>query len=365
MALRIAVDALLYSRQSAGIGHYIAELFGAYAARFPADTLCLVVNRGMDVPGVQLISPRHELNRSRDRLLYEQLVLPRRLLRERYDVIHFPDYQLPILSRLPRSVITVHDLVAFRFPETFPPRVGGVKRFLMRASVERAAHIIVPSQATRKDLMETLGVDPSRITVVSHGVAPKVRHLGNSPHPRPYFLAVGTLEPRKNLERLIHGYAQLCRSLRADCPDLVIVGRPGWMYAGIYRAPHVAGVAERVTFVNYVSEADLLAFYSHAVALCYPSLYEGFGLPMAEAMMVGTPVVASNRGALAEIGEEVAVEVDPLDIESIAQGLKAVLDNPEDMGQRVRMGRERVEHLTWQATAEATRQVYQRVAEIR
>lgn len=359
--LRIAVDALLYSRQSAGIGHYIGELLRAYTQMFPDDFVLAVANPGVDIPASKTVRPLRELRQSRSRLIYEQVVLPRILHQARYDVVHFPDYQLPIFGRLPNTVITVHDLVAFRLPETFPTRVGRVKRHLMARSVKHANHIVVPSVATRDDLVHILGISPDQISVVPHGVARHHRHLGPSPFPYPYFLAVGTLEPRKNLTRLIEGFSLMRKELGKDSPQLVIAGKRGWLYEPIYRAPALHGVEDVVEFLDYVDEDRLLKLYSHAVALCYPSLYEGFGLPMAEAMMVGTPVVASNRGSLAEIGEGVAILVDPLDPVSICEGLMHVLKDPEDVAERVQRGRERADSLTWEKTAEMTRSVYVKV----
>ncbi|CAB1127804.1 Glycosyltransferase family 1 protein [Candidatus Hydrogenisulfobacillus filiaventi] len=364
-ALRIAVDALLYSRQAAGIGHYIRHLVTAYAAVFPEDEVWAVLNPGLSLPVSRCFHPAHPLNGSGARILYEQMVLPRLLGRVGYDVAHFPDYQLPIAGRVPRAVITVHDLVAFRMPETFPPRAGRVKRYLMAQSVRRAAHVIVPSRATRDDLVHVLGIPPERITVIPHGVTHLPRDDGPSPWPRPYFLAVGTLEPRKNLVRLIQGYSRLCRARGGDCPDLVVAGKPGWMYEPIYRAPAENGVEGRVTFLDYVAESLLVKLFSHAEALCFPSLYEGFGLPVAEAMTIGTPVVASNRGALAEIGEGAAFLVDPLDPDSIAAGLETVLTHPAEVEVRRRLGQERMRRLTWEAAARATRAVYERVATAR
>lgn len=361
LALRIAVDALLYSHHSAGIGHYIRDLFSHYVRVFPEDELYAIVNPGMDIDGIQSFYPPRPLKGSGARLSYEQLALPRLLHQTGYDVVHFPDYQLPIFGRLPRAVITVHDLVAFRLPETFPPRVGRVKRYLMARSVKHATHIIVPSVATRDDLVHILGIAPELITVIHHGVTWKPRDQGEPPRPRPYFLAVGTLEPRKNLVRLIEAYALLRHQWGKECPDLVIAGKPGWLYESIYAAPARHRVADSVEFLNYVDEDLLLKLYSHAVALCYPSLYEGFGLPMAEAMMVGTPVVASNRGSLAEIGDGVAFLVDPLDPVSIAQGLERVLRHPEEVEERVRRGQQRARELTWEEASRRTRAVYLRV----
>lgn len=362
-ALRIAVDALIYSQQSAGIGHYVGELFSTYVKQFANDQVFAVANPGVTIEGAVMLHPAVTLSSSRSRLSYEQTMLRRLLKQTQYDVIHFPDYQLPIFGTMPRAVITVHDLTAFRVPETFPSRMGQVKRYLMARSVRQASHIVVPSHATRADLVDILHVDPSRVTVIYHGVAKKIRDLGPAPRPRPYFLAVGTLEPRKNLVRLIHAYSLLKHERREACPDLVIAGKPGWLFEPIYQAPQRFQVKNSVEFLNYVDEARLLKLYSHATALCYPSLYEGFGLPMFEAMMVETPVVASNRGSLKEIGQDVAFEVDPLDPHSIAQGMALVLDDAQATRERVRRGLDRIQGFTWEAAAQATREVYLRVAQ--
>jgi glycosyltransferase involved in cell wall biosynthesis len=241
--------------------------------------------------------------------------------------------------------------------------MGQVKRYLIARSVRQADHIVVPSRATRDDLVEILKVDPDRVSIIYHGVARRERDRGQAPRNRPYFLAVGTVEPRKNLARLIHGYSLLKHERGDDCPDLVVAGKPGWMYEPIYQAPAIYRVAESVEFLNYVDEERLLKLYSHAAALCYPSLYEGFGLPMFEAMMVETPVVASSRGSLREIGEGVAWEVDPLDAASIAAGMAYVLDHPDEAAERVHQGLKRIQGFTWEAAAIATREVYVRVGE--
>jgi glycosyltransferase involved in cell wall biosynthesis len=310
-----------------------------------------------------MLHPPRTLASSRARLSYEQTMLRRLLKQTRYDVIHFPDYQLPIFGTIPRAVITVHDLTAFRVPETFPTRMGQVKRYLMARSVRQASHIVVPSHATRDDLIDILHVDPARVTVIYHGVSKRVRDRGPSPRTRPYFLAVGTIEPRKNLVRLIQAYSLLKAQHGQACPDLVIAGKPGWLYEPIYRAPEEHGVANSVVFLNYVQEDQLLQLYSHAVALCYPSLYEGFGLPMIEAMMVETPVVASDRGSLKEIGKGVAFVVDPLDHESIASGMAQVLEDSEAVADRTRRGHQRIQDFTWEQAARKTRDVYVRVSQ--
>lgn len=360
--LRIVFDALVYNRQAAGIGQYVRELLGAMVDRFGSeDTVEVVAAAGVDLPATRLVHVKGPVNRSAVRLLYEQLVLAGRVSKHDYGVIHFPDYQMPVIRRLPRTVITVHDLVAFKFPDLFPSASGGVKRLLMRPSARHADAVIVPSQATRHDAIEILGADPDRVFVVPHGVRRRGKAASVSPHPRPYFLAVGTVEPRKNFARLIAAYALLARKERGEVPDLLIAGRLGWLYQDALKAPAKWGVADRVTFLHYVSDDVLASLYRHSLALVYPSLYEGFGLPVIEAMGAGIPVISSARGALAEVGKNVAIWVDPLDIESIAQGLATVLTGDGKIRQQVQAGIERANEYTWDNAAQKTRAVYAEV----
>lgn len=362
--LRIVLDALVYNRQSAGIGQYIRELTEAYQARYgQEDELIAYLSPGMALNGVRAISPGMDVSRSRSRLLYEQLVLPGSASRLGYDVLHFPDYQLPVFRPMPRTVITIHDLAAFRFPAVFPALAARTKQFLMRRSVRLASHIVVPSHATRQDLVEILGVPLAKISVVPHGVRQTGRILEEKPYPRPFFLAVGTLEPRKNFARLIEAYALLRERLKGDVPDLVFAGRRGWMYEDILKAPETFHIQSSVAFLEYVSDDTLKTLYHHSVALAYPSLYEGFGLPVIEAMHAGVPVVSSARGALKEVGEDVAVWVDPEDIGSIAEGLKRILDAGPEIRSRIELGKKRAQLFRWDTAAELTRSVYRTVVE--
>lgn len=360
--MRIAVDALLYTKSPAGIGHYIGRLFTAYAARFNSDEVLAFLPEGQDIPGVQGFHPLPEGTSSARRLVFEQGQLPSILRRQSYDVVHFPDYQRP-LSYLPHSVLTVHDLVAFKYPETFPANVSRVKQTLMRWSVPRADHIIVPSLATKMDLIDILKVPEERITVIWHGVQAPSDPVPTSPHPRPYFFFVGTLEPRKNLVNLIRGYGIFAEG-RKDVPDLVIAGNPGWLYNPIYQAVARMRVQERVVFLGYVQETQVWSWYQKAVALCFPTLYEGFGMPVLEAMAVGCPVLTADRGAVREISEGIARWVDPLDPDSIAEGLSYIVSHPDEMAIRAAAGKVRAGHLTWTKAAEATRQVYEQVSQV-
>lgn len=358
--LRIWVDALVLDEQAAGVGQYIRSLCEAYAKLYPTDALFGFFQPGVIIPGVNPVvvesasfSPR--------RIFYEQTRISRVVRRAPYDVIHFADYQLPLWRTPPRAVITVHDMSAFVLPEVFPPSKTRAKRFLLSQSVRRAAHVIVPSESTKHDLMEILQVGPQKIHVVRHGVKDRGRALDHRVHERPYFLAVGTVEPRKNFGRLIQAYQRLAGRLR-ELPDLVIAGRWGWMYDETVGLPGKLGVAEKVKFLQYVSEDTLTTLYRDAVAMIYPSLYEGFGLPVIEAMQAGTPVVTTNRGALAELGGDLLWRVDPLDVENIANAMLAVMSATDDVLERAKKAQAWTGQLTWENAAQRTREVYQRAA---
>ncbi len=354
------VDGLILDQEASGIGQYVRELMMAYVLTFPDDAVDMWLRPGIAVPGVAARTPDASLGTSQQRLLFEQWMLPRLVESHAYDVVHFPDYQVPLLRPMRRTVMTVHDLAAFVMPEVFPASKSRTKRWLMRQSVKKASHIIVPSQATKEDLVRILAVQPEKISVVWHGVKRRGIPSPERAYPRPYFLAVGTVEPRKNFLGLIKAY-HLLQQRQKDVPDLVIAGRLGWMYDETLAMPEKLGVAEKVKFLQYVSEDTLSALYRDAVALVYPSLYEGFGLPVIEAMSEGIPVVTSRQGALAEVGGDAVWAVDPYDIDSIASQMALVLEGGDTVQQRVHTAQTWARQLTWERAARATRTVYTHV----
>lgn len=357
--MNILVDALLYQSQAAGIGRYIEQLFGAYTLAFPDDMLTALVPPGQWLAGAKNLEPVATLRNSRQRLLYEQWRLAPWARCQNYDVMHFADYQMPILQRLPRALVTVHDLVAFRFPELFPPNMGRVKRFLMRRSVLRASHVIVPSVATAEDLQTILKTPAEKISVVPHGVTPleSTAAAVGPAYARPYFLAVGTIEPRKNFERLIEAFARVFGPM-SDGPDLLIAGKPGWLYRSTVESPQRLGIGERVKFLGFVDDSRLQVLYRDCLAVTYPSLYEGFGFPAAEALWLEKPLLCSRGGALQEVAGHDALLVDPQSVESIAQGLEVLWNHPREWQQKARAGSERMRQMTWDKAARSTRRVY-------
>lgn len=269
---------------------------------------------------------------------------------------------VPAPSRAP-LVVTVHDLAFIRFPEMFTAHgVKVMKRSLDRI-IERAAMVICPSDQTARDLLE-VGLAADRIAVVPLGVRPRpvsieevagVRSelgLGD----RPFALFVGTIEPRKNLVRLVRALASMGSRL-----PLVVAGADGW---GAERSELAAVVEDddlEVRFVGLVSEAKLAALYAAAEVFAYPSEWEGFGLPVLEAMAYQTPVVTSRNTSTAEVAGGAAVLVDPFDVDSIAAGLAEALD-PDRRAGLIAAGLARVERRSWEMTAAATVEVYRQVA---
>jgi len=244
-------------------------------------------------------------------------------------------------------------------------------------AVRRADRIIAVSEQTKRDLVRLLGVPQEKVTTVYNGVDERFRAAGlrNPGAERPesaalkrklglperFVLHVGTLEPRKNLVRLIAGYEQAVRG-REDIA-LVLAGRKGWLYepivAAAERVNRQSGVTgARVVFVDYVYDGDLPLLYRMAEVFAYPSLYEGFGLPVAEAMSCGTPVLVSGDGALAEVVGDSAVAVNALSVDSIAQGLSRLLGDEGLRHSLSEAGRVRAARFTWEAAAEQVLGVY-------
>jgi glycosyltransferase involved in cell wall biosynthesis len=292
-------------------------------------------------------------------LRYEQPPLERLV---RFEVLFAPNF-VPPPTRTRRLVITIHDLAFRRFPETAP---AATRRWLTRLdrAVREAAEIVVPSQATRADLVDLYRVDPERVTVIHHGVDhDRFRPASPGEVDRvrrrygidgPYLLFVGGLEPRKNLPALLSGYAALPDELR---PALVLAGAAvPWNPEGRTALAEALGDLPahsrgRVILTGYVGDPDRAPLYAGAEALAFPSRYEGFGLPVLEAMACGTPVVTSNVSALPEIAGDDAVLVDPDDVRSIADGLRRVLED-ESLRDRLRAaGPARAARFTWDESA--------------
>ncbi len=334
-------------------GDYTYKLYTANPGALPAgvySTPRLSVREFPDVPSLVRI-PR----------TYPRLA--------RYDgaaLLHM-QYVAPPFAPCP-VVLTVHDVSHRVYPEFFSLKARLVVIPLTGISIRRATHIIASSTATLRDLMRYYRVPQSRVTVVplaagcQYNPQPweeqaRVRGLYNLPST--YVLTVGNLQPRKNLARLIDAFG----SIAAEIPTaaLVITGAPTSYGSELEQKAQQMGLEGRVRFIGYVPEADLPALYSGATVFCYPSLYEGFGLPPLEAMACGTPTVTSRTSSLPEVVGDAALTVDPTSVESIAIALRRFLQNAELRETYRQKGLQRAATFSWQRTAQLTRGVYDQV----
>lgn len=339
--MRVLVDDSAAFNQGAGIGRYARNILPAAARLMPESTFSLVY-----APSYRGASPYHSdvidafpnpgnvkvtrlpFGRRRADQLWFRARLPLRpqWFAGRADVAFSPDFTLPPVGRIPRA-ITIHDLAYEIFPDKTSPALRAYLTMIVPKQIALASRVVAVSQTTKQDLIERMGVDEGRISVVLNGVEERffaAKPLTSNRRsalriPRDYLLIVGTIEPRKNHLNLFKAMQLLDR--RVDLP-LVVAGRRGWEDDSIMKEASRLSDQGKVILVDYVPDADLPGLYAGACAVVYPSWYEGFGLPVAEALASGVPVVASTAAALKETGGDRAIYCEPSAPESIADGIE-------------------------------------------
>jgi glycosyltransferase involved in cell wall biosynthesis len=293
------------------------------------------------------------------------------------DLFHATDFVLPPTSRSTRTLLTVHDLSFVRDPDSATPALRRYLNQVVPHSVVRAHHVLADSHATKEDLVELYGMPPDKVTVLYSGVEARFnphKQRGEEERIRkryklgyqPFILGLGTLQPRKNYNRLISAFAQIADvSRRLDgrpiTHNLVIVGKQGWLFDNIIADAARLGIRTRVIFPGYVDEQDLPALYRSAELFVFPSLYEGFGLPPLEAMACGTPVVTSNVSSLPEVVGDAGLTIDPTDIFALANAMSQVIQDSQLREQMIQRGLERAAEFNWLRAARQLREVYEQV----
>lgn len=288
-----------------------------------------------------------------------------RLISRQNDIVHFPNQDFARYAALLKTpfIITVHDLVrsCFSFSRETPR-----ERILLKLDVRnirRAAHIIAVSQSTKNDLIKYLKIPYDRISVIYNGVDHSVfKPHDTKHHDKSYILYVGSERPRKNLGRLFEAFAKLAKEFqKLKLVKVGVCGRSEKYRTNTLRQLESLGITEKVVFVDYIAEVDLVHYYSSAVLLAHPSLYEGFGLPPLEAMACGCPVVTSNTSSLPEVVGKAGIMVNPYDTDSLAQAMKRVLIDEKLRNDMVRKGLEQSKKFSWEKTVKQTLAVYKKV----
>ncbi len=379
---RIGIDFTSAVRERAGIGRYARELIRALARLDRDNQYVLLVPRDARADLLQFDwLPNFSIRRAplTERLLAAlwhraRAPLPIEAFIGAVDALYSPDFLLPP-TRARRTLVTVHDLSYVRVPECFPAPLLNYLNRAIPPSVARADLILADAASTQRDLADVYRVPREKIKVLYSGVdarfqpavakdaKARVRALTRG---KPYLLSVSTIQPRKNYVRLIEAFARLISDFRSfgyaqdkfQISDLllVIAGGKGWMYEQVFQTVERLGLRDRVLFLDFVSDDDLPALYALATLFVYPSLYEGFGLPVAEAMACGAPVVSSNASSLPEVAGDAALYFDPRDVNAMADALRRALADASLRADLCARGLAQAKQFSWEQAARELRQ---------
>lgn len=363
--MRIALNAHLLSGQagyrSAGIHHYIENMLRHLPAAAP-DAWHLTAFVGAAYSGyferVEMRRSRWDTGSPLRRILWEQFAQPVQIAR--YDLHHGLAFVLPAALTVP-AVVTIYDLSFIHYPDRLPAARRLYLRLFTRISARRARRVIAISRSTARDVQETLGIAAEKIDVAAPGFdharfrplpAAEIEAFRTARSlPQRFWLFIGTLEPRKNLLTLIEAYARLSAAERLP---LIIGGAKGWDYAPIFEAVERYSLGDQVRFEGFIPSEDLVFWYNCAEAFIYPSVFEGFGLPVLEATACGTPVVISDASSLPEAAAETSLKVPPHDVEAWRDALRRAAGDAEWRAEQRARGTQEAQRYHWALTAQAT-----------
>jgi glycosyltransferase involved in cell wall biosynthesis len=370
--MRIGIDATALPPQAVGAANYIINLIQTLL-RIDATNEYVIFSKlahaslfdSTRAEIVQAVLPSPVL-----RIAWEQTALPFLARQRRLDLLHSPHYTMP-LAKTCRVIVTIHDLTFFLDPQMHLPYKRIFFRTMIPLSARRADALITISESTRQDLLRFLPLDARRVTAIPLGVAARFSPLDDAAAtdkirnkyrlPARFILAVGVLEPRKNLPTLVRAFRAL---VEQGLPhSLVLVGHKGWMFDELFRTIANLDLAQRVIFTGYVPEEELPLVYNAADLFVYPSLYEGFGLPILEAMACGVPVITSNLSSMPEVAGDAGILVDPNDVNALADAMTRVLTDRVLRATLAAKGLARARSFSWERMAQETLAVYARVAQ--
>lgn len=370
--MRIAIDAHSVGAKLGGNESYAVNLIEALAQIDDVNEYTLYVTTAEAHDRFHRRWPNFKVRTTLPHtpLIRIPLTLSAELRKHPVDVLHV-QFTAPPFCPCP-VVVSIHDLSFEHLPDTFRRRSRTQLRLTVRHSAKRAAKILTLSEHTRSDIIDIYGIEPSRIRaiplaapahflpVADNRELQRVRHTYGIDGQ--YILSVGSIQPRKNLPRLVKAYASLRGKYdENELPKLVLVGKCAWLYDETLRTLEQTGIAQSVILTGYVPESDLPALYSGALCFVYPSYFEGFGLPPLEAMKCGAPVIVGNRTSLPEVVGDAALTVDPYDETAIAGAIERLINDSDLRRELSVKGQSRAEEFDWRETARQTLQVYEQV----
>ncbi len=370
--MRIAIDAHSVGAKLGGNESYAVNLIEALAQVDDVNDYTLYVTTAEAHARFHHRWPNFKVRTTLPHtpLIRIPLTLSAELRKHPVDVLHV-QFTAPPFCPCP-VVVSIHDLSFEHLPHTFHRRSRTQLRLTVRHSAKRAAKILTLSEHTRRDIVDTYGIPADRITAIPLAAAEhfhevedyrdlqRVRHTYGINGP--YILSVGSIQPRKNLARLVNAYASLRGKFdEAELPKLVLVGKCAWLYDETLRALDQTGLKESVILTGYVPESDLPALYSDALCFVYPSYFEGFGLPPLEAMKCGTPVIVGNQTSLPEVVGDAALTFDPFDVAALASAIEKLIKDSDLRGELSVKGLNRAKTFDWRETARRTLKIYEQV----
>ena len=363
---RIAINAHLLSGEAgyrrAGIHHYIAQVL-SHLPQTEEEAYTIFTRYGADLPeraDFVLQGSRWPTESRSVRILWEQLVWPWQARQQ--DLMHSMAFVLPFAARCP-SVVTVYDLSFLHFPEQFPSLQRWYLTSQTKRSCRAARRVITISESSRQDVHRFFGVPLAQIDVVYPGVNGRYQPLPaaqisafRQKHqlPERFILHVGTLQPRKNIPALLEALAKL----NDKDVQLVLAGGKGWLYDEIFAQVTSLGLVDRVIFAGYVHDEDLPLWYNAATLFAFPSVYEGFGMPVVEAMACGTPVVASNASSIPEAVGNAGLLFDPQDAAALAERMASVLNDSTMSATMRNNGLQHAMNFSWETAGRETAVIY-------
>jgi glycosyltransferase involved in cell wall biosynthesis len=374
--MKIAIDVRTVLPNRSGVGNYVLHLIQnlrqvdpepIYYFLAQKKNLSLLGNLAREQnPFLTLFS--HENHPLSD--FWEYFILPLRLKEMGIHVFHGPASLIPFRKDHCGLIVTIHDLVAFLFPGTIPRKYGVYMRYLLRQAVKKADRIIAVSYHTKKDLVEILKVPPEKIFVIYEASSPIFRPLDKTDVrgrlkksygiTKKFIYHIGNIEPRKNLIVLLEAFTLVSREM-GKTYQLVVSGQKGWLTGSLSRFFKNYPVRDQVLFTGYVPVEDIPLFMNGADLFVFPSVYEGFGLPVLEAMSCGTPVISSNRSSIPEIVGSAGILVNPTDIRLLADKIIELLRNKEERELFSRLGIDQAARFSWTEAARQTLDVYRSV----
>jgi len=372
-SIRVGLNASKFFDIHTGVGRYTSNLCRSLSEGKDGNDYYFYLpgrNSGAYKKDMDLVQPgerRVFMQNNTLRILWEQILLPIKIRKNRLDLFHYTDHAMSLIQRMHPIVITVHDIAYIRFPDLLNKSRQVYKKYILNSSIKKADVIVADSHSTKRDIVEFFNVDEKKIKVVHLGVENRFGPISSVEDyrtknnlPSKMILNIGTLEPRKNVVTLIKAFKKLHEIGFKDYV-LVIAGEKGWLYNRIFEEIESSGVEQSILLLGVARDEDLPLLYNCADLFVYPSLYEGFGLPPLEAMACGVPVVTSNTSSLPEVVGNAGIMVDPHDINSLSEAMANVLKDKELKYRMSRDGLKRSKMFTWKKTVSEVLKIYNEV----